>query len=476
MRVRRATLVRARIAFALGALWAAPAAAQPRPGGAGAAPAVEEHAHEGAHDDEAASEPPPRLEVLPGQYPEATGQFYGGQGLWAGTPDRAFTLRASGFSHVDTRIASTGGPDLDEANFYLRRIRFAVDGRFLGNFEYRVMWDILVDPALPYDFHLDWRAMPELNVRVGGFKSPFGFERRARAYALWFIDRALPTSLAPNRELGVFVYGQTRDGFFSYDVALVGGAEDLGVLYDFRSGTPELAGRLYFQPFRLFDAPDALRHLGVGVSFTLGEELGAPQDPRLGSVRAMPRRSALGGRLLYAYRSDETGTVIAHGRRDRQSVHAHWHHGPINTLFEYVRSAQEVRLVPPPGGVPRDVAIAHHAWQLVLSLTLTEGDENTFFGVTPTRPFDPRLDQWGAATVSVRYQEIYFDRAVFPALADPSVSARAARAAAVSLQWHINLLLEVQTDVEVMVLEGGAPGGADAPAEISWMTRIEGRY
>lgn len=429
-----------------------------------------------AVDEHEVVEPPPPREVIPGLYPEATGRFYGGQGLWVGTPDRSFTLRASGFAHFDTRLATRGDADNLEANVFWRRVRVTVDGRLFGQLEYRLMYDFVFDPIIPYDFTLDWRPIPELNVRVGGFKSAFGFERRARSYGLFFIERGWPSSLSPNRDLGAFVYGQTRDGFFSYDVAVVAGAENLAVQYGFRSGPPDLAGRVYVQPFRLVDGVPELRHLGIGLSWTVGEEIGAVGDTRITNVRASPRRNGYGGRLLFAHRNDATGTVVAHGRRDRQSVHGHWHYGPVGAVFEYVRSAQEVRLVTGGAVLPEhDALLVAHAWQLVLSVTLAPGDQVTFFGVSPTRPFDPRIDQWGGATVSVRYQELYFEEAAFPVFADPDSSVRAARAIGLSLQWHVNLLLEVQTELEVTVPEGGAPGG-DAPTELAWMTRVEGRY
>lgn len=441
-----------------------------------AAKAPEDEAN---RDDEASPAPsgvtgiakraPPKRETLPGQYPEATGEFYG-QGFWAGTPDRAFTIRSSGFVHIDSRIAFDGEDD-PTADFYWRRLRIALDGRVFGQVEYRLMWDILFDPVIPYDFHLDWRPTQEVSFRVGGFKSPFGFERRARAYALLFNDRGFPTTLAPNRDIGIFMYGQTSDGFFSYDIAMVTGAQDLGVAYEFR-GRPDFAGRVYYQPFRRTSGFPTLHHLGVGLSWTVGREVGREGERRLGRVRAMPRGSIYGGRRLFDWLDDEEGASIANGLRDRQSVHAHWRHGPFNSLFEYTRSAQQVSKGVADDGSPRNRAyLAHQAWQLVLSMTLVRGDQNTFFGVTTTRPFDLEKGDWGGATVSVRYQEIYMDRNTFPTFADPERWAHTVRAVATSLQWHINLLLEAQFDVEYMV-----PIGGGLPPELALMTRLEARY
>jgi phosphate-selective porin OprO and OprP len=419
-------------------------------------------------------------ETLPGLYADSAGMFVG-QGFWAGTPDRQFTFRLSGFLHLDARFSANvgergrgvgdGGVEL-----YSRRARFTLDGRLFGQLDYRAMWDVLIDPVVPYDFHLDWRLRSEINVRVGGFKSPFGMERRARAYALLFMDRALPTSLAPNRDLGLYLYGQTREGFFSYDVAVVTGAENLGTRYEF-SSSPDFAGRVYFQPFRLGKEGGprhfpALKHFGVGVSWTVGTEFGSEEQTRLSTIRVMPRGSAYGGRLLFRYLSDDDGSTLAYGIRDRQSVHGHWHHGRFHTFFEYVRSAQRVARSFDEAAAPLHQAyLAHHAWQGVFSVNLN-GDENTFFGVTPSRPLNLSKGHWGSVTTSLRYHELYIDRGAFPQFADPELWARTIRAVTTSLQWHINLRFEAQLDMEYMI-----PGGTlNLPPEFAAMLRLEVRY
>lgn len=417
-----------------------------------------------------------RLETMPGLYPENLA-IIDGKGIWIGTPDRSFTFRMSGFVHLDTRFGFTDDDDQDaERNIFWRRVRLTLDGRAFGDFEYRFMWDLMIDPLMPYDWHLDWRKYPAFNVRIGGFKSPFSLERRGRSYALPFIERGFPTALAPNRDMGVFVYGQSEDGFFSYDIAGVAGAENLGVLTEFR-GSPELAGRVHFHPFRLARGLDKLRNFGVGLSWTIGRELGSESDPRLGVIRATPRRSVYGGRMLFQYRNDPSGDpVFAHGRRDRQGVQLLWSHKRVLTLFEYTRAAQTVGRGSEDGEPAQVRTLANHAWQIMGSLTLTRGDKNSFFGVKPSRPFRPSEGQWGGATISARFHEIYIDPRSFPVFADPDVSIRGARAGGLSLQWHIEHYLEVQFDAEVTVPRGGAPGGGNMPIEVAIQTRIEARY
>jgi phosphate-selective porin OprO/OprP len=414
-------------------------------------------------------------ETLPGMYPENLGTFVG-QGFWAGTLDRRYVLRASGFVHLDSRFGFDGDGSTGESNMYWRRVRLTVDGRLPGKFEYRLMWDQMVDPLVPYDFHVDWRPYHEFNVRVGGFKSSFGLERRGRSYALLFIERGFPTMLAPNRDLGVFFYGQTKDSFFSYDVSVVAGAENLGVLFEPR-GQPEFAGRVYFLPFRLMPELEVLRHLGIGLSWTVKQEFGTQEATALNRLRATPRRSLYGGRALFEYLSDEMGGTIADGLRDRQSLQLHWQYKQYQAMFEYVRSAQQVsRMVSDGGDSERyDAYLAHHAWQAIISQTFGEKDENTFFGVKPKKPFDLSKGHWGGATASLRYQELSIDPASFGAFADPGW-AQTVRALALSLQWHINYQLEVQLDGEYQVPTSFDPARSLLGPEFTVMSRVEVRY
>jgi hypothetical protein len=195
------------------------------------------------------------------------------------------------------------------------------------------------------------------------------------------------------------------------------------------------------------------------LSWTVGMESGTEQTPRLGNLK------------VFRYRRDEFGTIIAHGLRDRQSIHGHWHYRRYRTMFEYVRSAQRVASSQA-GVLGRQAYLAHHAWQGVFSVNFN-GDENTFFGVNPSRPFDLRKRQWGSASASIRYQELYVDRAAFPHYGDPERWARMLRGLSASLQWHINVRFEAQLDVDYSIPSGTA---ANLPQELMVMTRLEMSY
>ncbi len=241
------------------------------------------------------------------------------------------------------------------------------------------------------------------------------------------------------------------------------------------SASPDFAGRVYVQPFRLMPDLTALKHFGVGFSWTIGRESGDENDPRVSAIRSQTRGGRLAGPRLFALLDDDDGSVVAAGQRDRQSVQAHWQHRQFRAFFEWMRSAQRVSKTSD-DGTRASGTIANQAWQIFASMSLNPDDENTFFGVTPTRPFAPAKGDWGGATISLRYQELHIGSNAFPLLADPERSVTRARGFASSFQWHLNRHLELQTDVEWIFPNGGAAAGARRSAEFVTTTRLELRY
>ncbi|MBS0425416.1 MAG: hypothetical protein JSR71_13610 [Proteobacteria bacterium] len=64
------------------------------------------------------------------------------------------------------------------------------------------------------------------NIRAGKFKSPFGLERLQSATALAFNERAFPTNLAPDREIGAQILGDILWDTTEYQIGLFSGMVD----------------------------------------------------------------------------------------------------------------------------------------------------------------------------------------------------------------------------------------------------------
>ena len=358
--------------------------------------------------------------------------------------DGANTLRIGGYVHSDGRFFTGDDERPATSTLTLRRVRPLLEATVAKSFDLRIMPDWGGGAATLQDAYLEFRADPKLKIRTGKFKPPVGYERLMSATAIVFAERALPTNLVPNRDVGLQVSGDLAGGALSYAVGLFDGAADGGSSDTDLDDDKEGAGRIFAVPFRHSKAA-ALKGLGFGVAASAGDNTGTPTATGLGSVKSP------GQQTLFSYRSNgkADSTVVAQGRRLRWSPQASWYAGRFGGYGEYVESSQEIRL--------GSAAIDHElrAWAITGSLALTR-DEITSRGVTPKRPFDTAAGQWGALTLDGRYSALTVEASAFPIFASPTSSVSKARAAAAGLSWILNRYVKIVVDYEETHYDGGA--------------------
>jgi phosphate-selective porin OprO/OprP len=297
-------------------------------------------------------------------------------------------------------------------------------------------------------------------VRTGKFKTPFGLERLAAATELLFVERALPTAIAPNRDVGVVLFGDVAAGRLNYSVGAVNGVADgASADLDDRDGK-DIVARVFALPFKS-SHNERLRQVGVGVAVTSGTQRGSVIAPNLPAFRTN------GQNVFARYRSDgtATGTTIADGAHWRLSPQGYFYSGPFGLLAEYVVSSQRVR---------REAAVARlgtTAWQASTSYVLT-GEDSSYRGVTPHRAFDPAAGAWGAIEVTARVNRLSLDSDAFPLFANPAAAARDARAWGVGANWYLNRTVKLTADYEATYFRGGSASG-ERDAEHDLLTRVQ---
>ncbi|HXO19244.1 MAG TPA: porin [Thermoanaerobaculia bacterium] len=110
--------------------------------------------------------------------------------------------------------------------FLLRRARLNGTGRFLQDFDFRVEIDLAGTLANTTglraqltDGYINWNRYSMANVRVGQFKTPFGFEQLYSDPRLITMERSLVNDrLTLNRQLGAQASGDLLDKRLSYAV------------------------------------------------------------------------------------------------------------------------------------------------------------------------------------------------------------------------------------------------------------------
>lgn len=374
--------------------------------------------------------------------------------------DGQFRLRLRGYVHSDGRFYLDDSEGRGTDAFLLRRVRPIVEATMYRIFDVRIMPDFGGGATTLQDAYIEARVSPGVRVRAGKFKAPVGFERLASATEMVFVERAFPTALVPNRDVGVMIHGDLQDGGLTYAAGLFDGTPDGGSVDTDTQDGKDLAGRLFLQPFRTRrDHP--LQGLGVGVSGSYGVQRGTSA-----AASGLPTVRTPGQSTFFAYRGDDPvlGAVIADGSHSRVSTHGHFYIASFGLLAEHVLSRQEVRR-----GVTA-ATLDHTAWQIAGSWVLT-GETPSARAVTPRTPFDRSAGTWGALELAARYSAITFDRATFPLFANPSTASRAAGAWAAGVNWYLNAGVKLQAGLERTTFT--AAGASRREAENTLFTRLQ---
>src|SRR5215216_5893338 len=150
--------------------------------------------------------------------------------------------------------------------FTIRKIRPTFSGRVGRYFDFKVMPDFGNGTTLVQDAYFDIRFSSAFRIRTGKDKTPVGYELLQGDAFLLFPERALASSLVPNRDIGVQAQGDLKGGRVFYAAGVFNGIPDgtsLTTEVDANSDK-DLAGRIVLQPFRVTTGP-ARRLSGLGV-------------------------------------------------------------------------------------------------------------------------------------------------------------------------------------------------------------------
>ncbi len=381
----------------------------------------------------------------------------GADGFALKSTDGAFQLKLRGLLHADSRWFFDSDNPTGDDTFTLRRVRPYIEGTVFDIFDFRFTPDFA--RAVIQDAYVDARFQPWLQIKGGKFKTPFGIERLQSASAIRFVERALPNNLVPNRDIGGELHGDIGGRLVTYALAGLNGvndgrsSDDIGDIDN--NVDKDFAGRIFAHPF-LNTSIVPLQGLGIGFAASYVDAGGSVDSPNLPNYRTS------GQQRFFAYR----GTTFSNGERLRLSPQGYYYYGPFGVLWEYVNVAQDVA---------RDVDdvtlsddLSHDAWQIAASYVLT-GEESTYKGVKPKRPFSIQSGTFGAFEVKARYSELGLDEDSFAggddSFADPTSAAEEAAAWALGLNWYLNQNIKLAFDYEETEFEGGGGGTAESPRD-----------
>jgi phosphate-selective porin OprO and OprP len=389
----------------------------------------------------------------------------GKDGFSLRSADGDFLVKIRGYVQLDGRYFQDD-PRPSSDTFLVRRARPILEGTLYGRFDFRIMPDFGGGQTVLQDAYLDARFSPAFQLRAGKYKPPVGLERLQSATDILFVERALPTNLVPNRDLGVMLHGDLAGGRASYSLGAFNGVPDGGSGDVDTNNGKDVAARIFFEPGKGGGGP--LAGLGLGVAGSSGNQSGTAAAPNL------PTYKTGGQANFFVFRSDATaaGTAVAAGRHTRLSPQLTWYAGPFGLLAEYVESRQRVARAATSGNIAADVKA--DAWQVALSYVL--GGRASYRGAVPDHPFDPAAHRFGAVELAARYNVLAVGDEAFPLFANPASAARRARAWAVGANWYLNRGVKWMLDYEQTAFRGGAASGirgGDRPDEKALLGRFQ---
>lgn len=395
----------------------------------------------------------------------------GPRGYSLRSADSKNQLRLRGVLHVDGRYLEGEDPGGVTDSWQATRVRPTFEGTVGGIYDFKFMPDFGQGRTVIQDAYVTARLAPAFNLTAGKFKSPVGLERLQSASDIRFVQRAFPTSLAPNRDMGLQFAGDVLGGRLSYAAAWLNGSNDGSSSETFADADinddKEYALRLFTQPFADSES-FALRGLGFGVAGTYTDQTGDATQPLLPSFRT-PGQSTF---FRYRAASATAAPTIADGERTRLAPQFYYYYGRLGVLGEYTEVSQDVSRVVTTG--VREGTIDTNAWQLAASWFLT-GEEAAYRGFKPKTTFSLSDGTWGAFEVVARVQALEVDEAAFgggdDSFADPTAAAQEANSWGVGLNWYLNENLKWMLDYERTSFEGGAIDG-DRPDEDAVQLRL----
>lgn len=323
--------------------------------------------------------------------------------------------------------------------FLTRKFRPTFTGRVGRYFDFKMMPDLGSGQTVVADAYFDIRFSPKFRLRTGKDKTPVGYELLQGDAFVLFPERALATSLVPNRDNGIQAQGDVLGNRLFYAVGVFNGVPDgtsSSTELDTGDGK-DVAGRVVLQPWRTTKTPlPALSGLGFAVGGSSGKQSGA-----------LPTFRTSANQAYFSYAAG----AAADGSRNRISPSVFYYYRSFGAFAEYMHSSQWVSR----NSDRRE--ISNHAWEATASWVLT-GENASDRGVRPRDNFDPIAGHWGAFQVLGRYTELVVDDEAFEAAFAAAGANRKAQSFTLAANWYPNPFIKFYGTFERTVFDDDAAG------------------
>jgi len=375
----------------------------------------------------------------------------GPSGFTIRSADGDYLLKIGADLQIDMRTFTGTGSSALLDQVLLRRVRPTFSGTIYKYIDYFLRPDFGQGSVVIYDAYMQLNYIPHFAIRVGKFKPPVGLERLQSDDDTTFVERGLPTLLAPSRDIGFQISGEVVNRRLAYQVGVFNGVPDNSLSDAAVSDHRSYAARLFATPFEA-GGESPLSGLGFGLAAEGGNTDGI----------ALPAYKTTGQNTFFNFNSG----VVSAGHRTALAPQAFYYLGPFGLLAEDTVTEEEFQKAT----VRKDVAF--RAWQVEASYILT-GEKKSFGSPNPKHPFAPLSHGWGAWEIAARTGDFRVDQGLFTyGFANPTTSPSFAREWVGGVNWYLNRILRISMDYAHTNFLGGAVG-ADRAAERVILARFQ---
>jgi phosphate-selective porin OprO/OprP len=390
-----------------------------------------------------------------------------GSGFWIRSADSSYQFRP----RVIARLGANW--DLDDKNnvtldnFQAQTVRIGFDATLARVVDGKVIIDLSKGNAASLQYgYVDLKYAPWLVARFGKSGVPLAWERNQSSSDLLFFDRALPSQIAPDVDVGGELWGKIGGGVVEYGLGVFDGASDGSKNDKDVNDDKDLYGRLWLVPGKTSGNP-WIEGLGFGAGGSIGYHSNSFGAYTLASYKTTA------GNTFFSWNTADS----AQGVGWRVTPQLSWTAGSFWIYGEWIRSTEilykgsvstskdsvvpsgankgeVIRSVKTAAGAP-GIQLGADAWQAAVSWVVTGEDANPT-GVKPRHPFGP--DGWGALELSARISGLAVDDNAFhgAVYADSTKSARSALEYGVAANWHLVKGSRLQVGYERTQFEYGA--------------------
>jgi phosphate-selective porin OprO/OprP len=365
-------------------------------------------------------------------------------GFFLASRDQSYKLKFTGYMQADARAP---GQTPTASTFLVRRARPTIEGTLGKYYNFKVQPDFGMGVTRLRDAYIDLAYFGDLSTtRLGKFKGPQGLEQLTSSSNILFVERSLVTNIAPDRDVGVMMYGKPFGSIMDYSLAILNGDDRTnwqgqGTDTDRDNNkSKDFAGRLQVAPFSQTDNFWLKGLQGAGF-FMIGDEKDVPA-----AGASIVSFSTGPGTTFFR---TNPGVTMQRGIRTRAGWDAAWFLGPVLVAGEMdIFAPTYERLVYAAGafrGRSSDT-VPTTAWLIQASWLLT-GEDATLSGVKPKKDFDPRHNTWGAFELASRFSRLFTSESIYTGgyALRPGNSAGASEVT-LGLNWYLNKNVKLMFD------------------------------